>query len=110
MNSMQAILISQAVRATMLLAAAFLVTFAMRRASASTRRLVWVVTAASLLALPVLSLVPLPAPGWGHAAAISVAQTATPAHAATVVVARPTPMARVSWIVLVWAAGFLTVI
>ena len=110
MNSMQAILISQAVRATMLLAGAFLVTFAMRRASASARRLVWVVTATSLLALPVLSLVPLPAPSWGHAVAISVAPAASPAHTQTVIVARPTPPARVSWIVLIWAAGFLTVI
>ena len=48
---MNSFLMEQALRATLLLIAAYLVTFAMRRASASARRLVWIVAAACLLAI-----------------------------------------------------------
>ena len=65
MKSLQSFLFDQAIRATLLLVAAYLVTFAMRRASASARRLVWVAAAACLLAMPVLSLL-LPPVGAGR--------------------------------------------
>jgi hypothetical protein len=53
---MNSFLMDQAVRATLLLIAAYLSAFAMRRASASARRLVWIAAAACLLAMPLLSL------------------------------------------------------
>jgi hypothetical protein len=55
---MNSFLMDQAVRATLLLIAAYLSAFAMRRASASARRLVWIVAAACLL--PILREQPLP--------------------------------------------------
>jgi hypothetical protein len=69
---MNSFLMEQALRATLLLIAAYLVTFAMRRASASARRLVWIAAAACLLAMPVLSLL-LPRIGNGPVAAAPAA-------------------------------------
>ena len=48
---MNSFLMDQAVRATLLLIAAYLSAFAMRRASASARRLGWIVAAACLPAI-----------------------------------------------------------
>jgi hypothetical protein len=69
---MNSFLMEQALRAMLLLIAAYLVTFAMRRASASARRLVWIAAAACLLAMPVLSLL-LPRIGNGPVAAAPAA-------------------------------------
>src|SRR5260370_23317850 len=60
MNSIGPVLFSLAIKASLLLVLAFLVTFALRRAPASSRRLVWVLAGACLLLLPVLSTIGLP--------------------------------------------------
>lgn len=111
MNSIEAVLLSLAMRATLLLIAACLVTFAMRRASASARRLVWVVAAVCLLAMPVLSLL-LPPIGAGRARAVpaAVVVMVSPARTLTSPVAKQTPATQVPWIPMVWAAGALAVL
>jgi TonB family protein len=108
MKSLQSFLFDQAMRATLLLVAAYLVTFAMRRASASARRLVWVATAACLLAMPVLSLL-LPPVGASRVRAqpAAVAVTISAARTHTMPVARQAPVNRVPWIPMIWAAGAL---
>src|SRR5713101_1577908 len=60
MNSIGPVLFSLAIKASLLLVLAFLVTFALRRAPASSRRLVWVLAGACLLVLPLLSMVSSP--------------------------------------------------
>ena len=78
---MNSFLMDQAVRATLLLIAAYLSAFAMRRASASARRLVWIAAAACLLAMPLLSLL-VPPIGAGRvvAAPAAVVMRASPAR------------------------------
>ena len=111
MNSVQAVLLSQTIRATLLLMVAFLVIFALRRASASARRLVWAITAVCLLAMPVLSLLPLPAAtAWKIASPASTTVVALAAQTPAVVLAKPAPAPRAPWTALVWAAGVLAVL
>jgi TonB family protein len=111
MNSLQSFLFDQAIRATLLLVAAYLVTFALRRASASARRLAWVAAATCLLAMPVLSLL-LPPIGAGPARprATAVAVTISAARTPTMPVAKQVPVNRVPWIPMIWAAGALAVL
>jgi TonB family protein len=100
----------QAVRATLLLIAAYLAAFAMRRAAASARRLVWIAAAACLLTMPVLSLL---VPPIGNSSVV-----ATPASIAVIANAVQHPMTafpkpapvRQPWIPIVWAAGVLAVL
>lgn len=115
MNSIGTILFSEAIKATMILLAAYAATFALRRASASARRFVWIIAATCLLALPVLSLLLPPlgiARNWSEPAralatplrpdtVITVSATAAPLSAAS----RPMP-----WILIVWTAGVLAVL
>jgi hypothetical protein len=78
---MNSFLMDQAVRATLLLIAAYLSAFAMRRASASARRMVWIGAAVCLLAMPVLSLL-VPPIGAGRvvAAPATVVMRVSPAR------------------------------
>src|SRR5580658_7407512 len=107
---MNSFLIDQAVRATLLLIAAYVATFAMRRASASARRLVWIATAVCLLTMPLLSLL---VPPIGARASIST--FAAPPSMAVAANAVRNPMTafpkprpgRRPWIPMLWAAGAL---
>jgi len=107
---MNSILFSLAIKASLLLAVAFLVTFALRRAPASSRRLVWVLAGACLLLLPVLSAVSSPiAIGqvWNEPAWAS----STEVVAAVPVLSKSTPSpAPVPWIPIIWASGALAVL
>jgi len=108
---MSSFLMDQAVRATLLLIAAYLAAFAMRRASASARRLVWIAAAVCLLAMPVLSLL-APSIGAGRVVATpaAVVMTVSPARSLTMPVARHVPANRVPWIPIIWAAGAVFVL
>jgi TonB family protein len=118
MNSIVELLFSLAMRASVVLVAGYLVTFAMRRASASARRMVWVVAAVCLLALPILSLLlpPIAAghvwsePAWKMAGPVSAVVTVSPAAVPSTAKPKQVPPSRVSWIVMVWAAGVLAVL
>jgi len=108
MNSVESVLVSLTVRATLLLGVAFLAAFVLRRASASARRLVWVVTTVCLLALPVLSLVALSIP----TAPVSVATvaTVTPVRIPVSMVPMKAPAPSIPWIEIVWAVGAFAVL
>lgn len=110
---MSSFLMDQAVRATLLLIAAYLATFAMRRTSASARRLVWIVTAACLLTMPVLSLLVPPigarAPISTFAAPSSMALADNAVRNPMTALPKPIP-ARRPWIPILWAAGALAVL
>lgn len=108
---MKLFLMDQAVRATVLLIAAYLAAFAMRRASASARRLVWIAAAACLLAMPVLSLL-LPPVRAGRAAAAPAAAVmrVSPARTMTIPATDRAPATETPWIPLLWAAGALAVL
>ncbi len=111
MTSFGTILLAQATKSTLILLAAGLATLLLRRASASARRLVWVVAAVSLLALPLLS-VALPSlaisafwtnPSW-TAPASQPADTVITVHAN----APPpghSPQAPMPWLAIAWLAG-----
>src|SRR5947209_8632408 len=119
------ILLSAALKSTLVLGAAWLVALALRRRSAAARHLVWTAAAAALLALPMLSI-SLPVLRVGRAGAILPANlglvfhiNTTAASVAAVVApatplpgnSRPAPAAPVRrldwrfWLMLVWAAG-----
>ena len=108
---MNSFLMDQAVRATLLLIAAYLAALAMRRASASARRLVWIVAAACLLAMPVLSLL-VPPIGAGRVAAApaTVVMRVNPARTLTIPVASRVPAPKTPWIPMLWAAGALAIL
>ena len=108
---MSSFLMDQAFRATVLLIAAYLATFAMRRASASARRFVWIAAAVCLLSTPVLSLF-LPPIGASRVVATptAVVMTVNPARSINMPVAKYVPANRVPWIPVVWAAGALAVL
>jgi TonB family protein len=110
---MNSFLLDQAIRATLLLITAFLATFAMRRASASARRLVWITTAACLLAMPVLSLLAPPigarAPISTFRASPSMPVVANAGRTPMTALPKPAP-ARLPWIPMLWAAGVLAVL
>ena len=93
------LLIACAVKGTLILTAAGLLSMALRRASAAARHLVWVVAFAALLLLPALSLA---VPRWTVSARQSAVRLAAPAQAVTVSKA---VLAGVDWIVLIWATG-----
>jgi TonB family protein len=108
---MSAFLMDQALRATLLLIAAYLAVFAMRRASASARRFVWIAAAVCLLSMPVLSLF-LPPIGASRmvAAPSVVAATVSPTRTLVIPVASRFPASKTPWIPMVWAAGALAVL
>ena len=113
MNSflMSSFLIDQAVRATVLLIAAYLAVFAMRRASASARRLVWIAAAVCLLTMPMLSLlVPPISNGRVAAAPATVVMKVTSARSLSLPVANRIPAPKTPWIPILWAAGALVVL
>ena len=117
------VLANVAIKSVAVLGAAWLVTLAMRGRSAAARHLVWIATAAALLALPLLTVL-LPRvemPGTAalvSAPLLSTTVTASPAIDPAVPTAAPTSQstpksAAVStinwrmWILFVWAAGAL---
>jgi TonB family protein len=110
---MNSFLIDQAFRATLLLIVAYVATFAMRRASASARRWVWITTAACLLTMPVLSLL---VPPIGARAPISTFAASPSMAVAANAVGDPMPAfpksapARRPWLSMLWAAGALAVL
>jgi TonB family protein len=107
---MNSVLFALAIKASLILVVAFLVTFALRRAPASARRLVWVLAGACLLSLPVLSAVSLPV-AIGHVWSEPTWVSSTEVEVAIPVVqlAAPKP-APVPWIPIVWASGALAVL
>jgi TonB family protein len=108
---MNQFLMDQAVRATVLLIAAYLAAFAMRRASASARRLVWIAAAVCLLTMPVLSLLVPPISNSRVAAApAAVVMKVTPAQSLSIPVANRIPASKTPWIPIIWAAGALAVL
>ena len=120
------ILMSAALKSTVVLGAAWMMAFLLRGRSAAARHLVWTAAAAAVLALPLLSL-SLPAlhlpvftailpantgvvfRAFGFAAADDSPQTvATVAHSTpTAPPSAPRPDARF-WLMLIWAAGAAT--
>ena len=111
MNSLTPFLFDQAVRATLLLTAVYTVAFAMRRASASARRLLWVAAAVCLLAMPVLSIL-LPPIGTRNVRIqpVSAVLTPSPAQSLAAPAAIQVPPRRTPWIPLLWTAGALIVL
>jgi beta-lactamase regulating signal transducer with metallopeptidase domain len=108
---MNSFLMDQAVRATALLIAAYLSALAMRRASASARRLLWIAAAACLLAMPVLSLLVPPISNPRVAAApATVVMKVSPAQSLSIPVANRVPAPKTPWIPMFWAAGALAVL
>jgi beta-lactamase regulating signal transducer with metallopeptidase domain len=111
MNSAELFLLDQAGRATVVLVAACLAAFAMRRESASARRSVWIATAFCLLALPVLSrLLPPIGARKIQAKPTAIVMTVSPARTSTMPIARSAPPSRTPWIPMIWAAGALVVL
>jgi TonB family protein len=113
MNSflLKSFLMDQAVRATVLLIAAYLAAWAMRRASASARRLVWIAAAVCLLTMPVLSLlVPPISNGRVPAVPAAVVMKVSPARALSIPVTNQVPAPKIPWIPMLWAAGALAVL
>jgi TonB family protein len=120
------ILASAALKSTLVLGAAWLITVLLRERSAAARHVVWTACAAALLALPLLS-VALPALHLPAANAILPADADSPLFRATTTSAAPlgaattsqaqaarasqasaAPSVRITWrtaVLLVWAAG-----
>jgi bla regulator protein BlaR1 len=99
------ILIAYSLKTTVVLMAACGLCFVLRRASAAARHLVWTVTFAALLLLPVLSRV---APGWTvpvrASSKIGIAP-APPVRAARLPASSKPTSAPIDWIPLVWLTG-----
>lgn len=118
---MTSFLAGVALKSVVVLAAAWLITFLLRRRSAAARHMVWTAASAALLALPFLSL-SLPAlsvnmgramalPGIVFEATSTAAREAPVSHAAGKVSAA-SPIVRRTWrpdwrfaVILLWAAG-----
>src|SRR5260370_41175756 len=110
MNPIGPVLFSLAIKASLLLVLAFLVTFALRRAPAWSRRLVWVLAGACLLLLPLLSTISSPI-AIGRVWSESVWVSCTEAEAGVPVLSRSTPKETpVPWIPIIWASGALAVL
>jgi TonB family protein len=110
MSSIGPVLFSLAIKASLLLVVAFLVTFALRRAPASSRRLVWVLAGACLLLLPLLSTVSSPI-AIGHVWNEPTWTTSTEVETAIPALSHSTPKpAPVPWIPIIWASGALAVL
>lgn len=113
MNSMVELLLSLALGGSLILIGAFLAGFAMRRASASARRLVWIVAAASLLALPALSLLLPRVPAVGFPPGRVLKSSALPSAVITVsarAASNPAPVSQIPWTPIVWSIGALAVL
>jgi TonB family protein len=122
------VLVSAALKSTLVLGAAWLVAFALRGRSAAARHLVWTSAAAALLALPLLSIA-LPSlrlgagggllPNLGlvfHATSTAGAGAAAPTPAAAAGASKPAAIRAAQfrdwkiwdwkmWLMLIWAAG-----
>lgn len=118
------VLVSAALKSTLVLGAAWLVAFSLRGRSAAARHLVWTAAAAALLALPLLSI-SLPslrlgsgggllpanlglvfqATGTAGATAAATPVTASPRAVSTAVAPRPRAIDWKLWVMVVWAAG-----
>jgi TonB family protein len=115
MNSIGTVLFSLAIKASVLLAVAFSVNFALRRAPASSRRLVWILAGVCLLLLPLLSMIESPI-GIGRVWSQPAAWVSSTVSSPEVVVAGPalsqsTPKrAPIPWIPIVWGAGAMAVL
>jgi TonB family protein len=122
MSAWLAILLGAALKSTFVLAAAWLLAFALRRQSAAARHLVWTASAVALLALPLLSvslpalrvragaLAPLVSTVTFRATAVATAAASAPSH--PLAAREPQPARRTPWrpdprlaMALLWAAG-----
>lgn len=115
MSFQNATLFDLGLKATMILAAAFLAAFALRRAPASTRRFVWVIAALCLLMLPVLSIAlpPLriaPATVAARKPLFAAAPSESVIVTASRELTRRAPSQTIPWLLLLWAAGALAVL
>lgn len=123
MSAWSAILLGAALKSTIVVGAAWLLAFALRRQSAAARHLVWTAAAAALLALPLLSvsmpalrirstvLAPLVSPVTFRTTAVASGDGSAPSDR-QVAPAQQQPAGRTPWspdfrflIPLVWAAG-----
>jgi TonB family protein len=110
MNSIGPVLFGLAIKASLLLVVAFLATFALRRAPASSRRLVWVLAGACLLLLPVLSVISSPL-AIGHVWNEPAWASSTEVETTVPVLSQSTPKpVHVPWIPIIWASGALAVL
>lgn len=110
MNSIGTVLFSLSIKASLLLVLAFVLTFALRRAPASSRRLVWVLAGASLLLLPVLSMIVSPigiGQAWSEPAWVSSTEVSAPVPVVSQSTPKPAPL---PWMAMIWAAGALIVL
>ncbi len=122
MSAWTAILLSAALKSTVVLGAAWILAFTMRRRSAAARHLVWTAAVAALLALPLLSISMPALPVTGPLAPLvssitfrttAVATAGAPTLAAPLTAQAPqTASSRAPWrpdfrllIPLLWAAG-----
>jgi len=116
MNPASTLLFTLAVKATVILVAAFLSTLALRRAPASSRRFLWILTAVSLLALPVLSLLIPPLKFQPPPMTQAISFNPAPAASSVVVIPgvamlpAPKPAPRqIPWLTLLWFVGIVAV-
>jgi TonB family protein len=102
------LLIACALKGTIILIAACLLSLALRRASAAARHLVWTVAFAALLLLPALSVA---VPHWTVTVPQSQIRPALPTQVRTPVAAASKPVrAEIDWLLLVWLAGVSVVL
>ena len=97
------VLIACALKATLILIAAWLLTIAMRRASAAARHMVWVFALAALLLLPVFTVA---IPQWTVTVPQSKIGPALPSQVRSPVIVASKPVsAERDWLFLTWLAG-----
>lgn len=104
-------LLNVTVKGAVVLGTAFLLSLALRRASASTRHLLWTLALASLLVLPLLSSL---LPSWeAQVLPSSMAEPAGFAQAVAAAREAPAPFPAIDWPLVAaaaWAAGALLVL
>src|SRR3982074_1284370 len=96
----QELLIASALKGTVVLIAAGLLSLALQRAAAAARHLVWTVAFAALLLLPVLALA---FPRWRVTVPQSQVRTAAPVRARSAVATVSKSIgSELDWVFLVW--------
>ena len=106
-----AFLYDAALKATVILGVAFLITWALRRSSAATRYFIWTCALAAILAIPMLSAwmprwgVGLPAPAVRAISGRSVVPDAAPEPVDSSQPAPSRPSRAIPWPIAIWLAG-----
>ena len=106
--------LSLAAKSTLVLGAATMAAWALRRSSASMRHAMWVLALSSLLALPVLSVtlpalgvpvLPAPGPGFSHALKLVTSPLESAVGPLDAATAAPSGLSWWDWALLTWLAG-----